>query len=107
MHQFEIQEFRRPEYEVSSTIQSATTYYCHPTIDQYVIATCQGKLFAGGFLSDASVRWTIRAESTKFTPANRSDYTFGRAESMFFWFRNNDENKISYPTKYFEVIEFH
>ncbi|CAF1154724.1 unnamed protein product [Rotaria sp. Silwood1] len=101
-HQFKIQEFRRPEYEVSSTIQSATTYYCHPTTDQHVIVTCQGKLFSGGYLNDANVRWTVRAETTKFKPANRSEYTFGRAEPMFFWFRHNDENKISYPAKHIQ-----
>ncbi|CAF3804548.1 unnamed protein product [Rotaria sp. Silwood1] len=101
-HQFKIQEFRRPEYEVSSTIQSATTYYCHPTTDQHAIVTCQGKLFSGGYLNDANVRWTVRAETTKFKPANRSEYTFGRAEPMFFWFRHNDENKISYPAKHIQ-----
>ncbi|CAF1355694.1 unnamed protein product [Rotaria sp. Silwood1] len=101
-HQFKIQEFRRPEYEVSSKIQSATTYYCHSTMDQDVVVSCQGKLFAGGYLNDANVRWTVRAETTKFKPANRSDYSFGRVKPMFFWFRNDDENKISYPAKYFQ-----
>ncbi|CAF3181371.1 unnamed protein product [Rotaria sp. Silwood2] len=101
-HQFKIQEFRRPEYEVSSTIQSATNYYCHPTMDQHVIVTCQGKLFSGGYLNDTNVQWIVRAETTKFKPAKRSEYTFGRAEPRFFWFRHNDENKISYPAKHIQ-----
>ncbi|CAF2115781.1 unnamed protein product [Rotaria magnacalcarata] len=55
-HYFEIQEFRRPEYLVSSMVRSSIAYYCHPTVDQYVIISCEGKLFAGGYLSDASVQ---------------------------------------------------
>ena len=83
-----------------------SAHYCHPIIDQYVIATCQGKLFAGGYLNDANVRWAVKAETTKFTPAKRSDYTFGRAEPIFFWFRKVDQNKILYPEEYFQVIEY-
>ena len=102
-HYFKVQEFRRPEYEVSSTTRPSIVHYCHPTDDQYVIASCQGKLFAGGHLSDANVQWTVQAETTTFTPAKRSDYTFGRARPMFCWFRNDDDKKITYPTKRFQV----
>jgi uncharacterized protein YfaS (alpha-2-macroglobulin family) len=102
-HNFTVQEFRRPEYEVSSTSRPSTVHYCHPTDDQYVIASCQGKLFAGGYLNDANVQWTVQAETTTFTPAKRSDYTFGRARPFFCWFGSNDDNKITYSAKRFEV----
>jgi hypothetical protein len=103
-HYFKIQEFRRPEYEVSSMTRPSTVHYCHPTNDEYVIATCQGKLFAGGYLNDANVQWTVLAETTTFTPAKRSDYTFGRAQPFFCWFGNNNDNKITYLAKHFQVI---
>jgi hypothetical protein len=81
-----------------------TVHYCHPTNDKYVITTCEGKLFAGGYLNDANVQWTVQAETTTFTPAKRSDYTFGRAKPFFCWFGNNNDNKITYPEKRFQVI---
>jgi hypothetical protein len=103
-HSFKIQEFRRPEYEVSSMIRPSIVHYCHPTDNGYVIASCQGKLFAGGYLNDANVQWTVQAETTTFTPAKRSDYIFGRARPFFCWFGNNNDNKITYPEKRFQVI---
>jgi hypothetical protein len=104
-HSFKIQEFRRPEYEVSSMIRPSVAHYCHPSNDEYVIASCQGKLFAGGYLNDANVQWTVQAETTTFTPAKRSDYIFGRARPFCFWFgNNNNDNKITYPEKRFQVI---
>ncbi|CAF4285359.1 unnamed protein product, partial [Adineta steineri] len=101
-HCFKIQEFRRPEYEVSSMTRPSTVHYCHPTDDQHVIASCQGKLFAGGFLTDANVQWSVSAETTRYTPPNRSDYTFGRARPFFFWYGSNNNNEISYPAQFFQ-----
>ncbi|CAF1370238.1 unnamed protein product [Adineta steineri] len=103
-HTFIVQEFRRPEYEVSSMTRPSIVHYCHSNNDAYVIATCQGKLFAGGYLNDANVQWAIHAETTTFTPANRSDYKFGRTQPFFCWFGYSNDNKIIYPTKHFQGI---
>ncbi|CAF4304545.1 unnamed protein product, partial [Rotaria sordida] len=99
-----VQEFRRPEYEVSSMTRPSAAHYCHSTNDEYVIATCQGKLFAGGYLNDANVQWIVQAETTTFTPPKRFDYTFGRARPFFCWFGNDNDNKIIYPKERFQVI---
>jgi len=102
-HTFKIQEFRRPEYEVSSSTRPSSIHYSYATNEQSVIASCQGKLFAGGFLTGASVEWIVNAETTTFTPPNRSDYTFGRARPFFCWFgRNYDDNQILYVEKRFQ-----
>ncbi|CAF2888260.1 unnamed protein product [Rotaria sp. Silwood2] len=101
-HYFQIREFRTPEYEVSSMIQSPVAYYCHSTVDQHVIATCEGQIIGGGHLSDANVQWTVHAEATKFIPANRYDYMFGRAQSFSYYSGDHTQNKISYPEKYFQ-----
>ncbi|CAF3025123.1 unnamed protein product, partial [Rotaria sp. Silwood2] len=98
-HYFRIEEFRTPEYVVSSMIQPTIAHYCHPTTDRYVIATCEGKLFAGGYLSNANVQWTVQAETTTFTPANRYDYMFGRAKSFSYYSDDHTQSKISYPNK--------
>ncbi|CAF4978124.1 unnamed protein product [Rotaria sp. Silwood1] len=102
-HYFKVQEFRKPEYEVSSMVRPTIARYCHPIVDEYVIATCQGKLFAGGYLNDANIQWTVQAGTTTFTPPKRSDYIFGRAQPFFCWFGNNNQTEISYPEKYFQV----
>ncbi|CAF1038277.1 unnamed protein product [Rotaria sp. Silwood1] len=101
-HYFKVQEFRKPEYEVSSMVRPTIARYCHPIVDEYVIATCQGKLFAGGYLNDANIQWTVQAGTTTFTPPKRSDYIFGRAQPFFCWFGNNNQTEISYPEKYFQ-----
>ncbi|CAF4377770.1 unnamed protein product, partial [Rotaria magnacalcarata] len=51
-------------------IRPPLAYYCYPTVDQYAIASSEGKLFVGGYLNDAYVRWTVQATTTTFTPAN-------------------------------------
>ncbi|CAF4241465.1 unnamed protein product [Rotaria sp. Silwood2] len=102
-HYFNVQEFRKPEYQVSSMIRPTIAHFRYPTVDEYVIATCQGKLFSGGYLSYANVKWTVQAETTTFIPAKRFDYIFGRGQSFFSWFDDDDETKISYPTKHLQV----
>ncbi|CAF3143752.1 unnamed protein product [Rotaria sp. Silwood2] len=101
-HYFNVQEFRKPEYQVSSMIRPTIAHFRYPTVDEYVIVTCQGKLFSGGYLSYANVKWTVQAETTTFIPAKRFDYIFGRGQSFFSWFDDDDETKISYPTKHLQ-----
>jgi hypothetical protein len=79
-------------------IQSPISYYC------------EGKLFSGGYLTNANVQWTIRAKPITFKPANRSEYKFGRSEYKFgrskprsHYSDDYDQNEI-YPKKYFQVI---
>ncbi|CAM4840593.1 unnamed protein product, partial [Rotaria magnacalcarata] len=101
-HCFQIQEFRKPEYVISSMIRPPLAYYCYPTVDQYAIASSEGKLFVGGYLNDAYVRWTVQATTTTFTPANKYDYMFGRAQSFCYYSSNVRKNKVSYPKKHFQ-----
>ncbi|CAF4451576.1 unnamed protein product, partial [Rotaria magnacalcarata] len=95
-------EFRKPEYVVSSMIRPPLAYYCYPTVDQYAIASCEGKLFVGGYLNDAYVRWTVQATTTTFTPANQYGYMFGRAQSFCYYSSYDRKTKISYPKKHFQ-----
>ncbi|CAM4931847.1 unnamed protein product [Rotaria socialis] len=83
-------------------IQPPLAYYCYPTVDQYSIAGCEGKLFVGGCLNGAYVRWTVQATTTIFTPANQYGYMFGRARSFCYYSRYDRKTKILYPKKYFQ-----
>jgi alpha-2-macroglobulin len=72
-HAFQIQEFRRPEFEVS-TRASQGPFLVGGGGDVTVTA----KYYAGGPLPGADVAWHVTASQTSFTPPGRDDFTFGR-----------------------------
>jgi hypothetical protein len=72
VHAIEIEEFRRPEFEVSA----------HASQGPFLVGgggdvTVDARYFAGGPLAGASVKWSVTASPTSFTPPNRDDYVFG------------------------------
>lgn len=72
VHRFNVQEFRRPEFEVTArTSEGPHLVGGHATV------TVRAAYFAGGPLADAAVRWTIFPESASFRPPNYDDYIFG------------------------------
>jgi uncharacterized protein YfaS (alpha-2-macroglobulin family) len=71
-HVFQIEEFRRPEFEVSAQA-SPGPFLVGGGGD----VTVDAKYFAGGALPGAPVNWYVTATQTSFTPPNRDDYTFG------------------------------
>jgi len=78
-HGFSIQEFKRPEFEVTARASEGPHF-----VGKHAIATLEAKYYAGGGLPDAPVDWRITRSRGSFTPPNRSDYHFG-PESMLFW----------------------
>ncbi|HUR99230.1 MAG TPA: MG2 domain-containing protein, partial [Pyrinomonadaceae bacterium] len=72
-HQFQIQEFRRPEFEVTTKVDSAAPHFVGGKADLSV----EAKYYAGGGLASAETNWTVTATATNYTPPNRGDYTFG------------------------------
>lgn len=72
-HNFQIQEFRRPEYEVTAKA-SEGPHMVGTGADISVSA----KYYAGGGLAGADVRWQVRTEPGHYAPPNHPDYTFGR-----------------------------
>jgi uncharacterized protein YfaS (alpha-2-macroglobulin family) len=71
-HAIQVQEFRRPEFEVSAQA-SQGPFLVGGAGD----VTVNAKYFAGGPLSGAPVSWQVTAGQTSFTPPNRDDYVFG------------------------------
>ncbi|HEU4614578.1 MAG TPA: Ig-like domain-containing protein, partial [Kofleriaceae bacterium] len=71
-HGFQIEEFRRPEFEVSAHA-SQGPFLVGSTGD----VTVDAKYYAGGPLPGAPVSWFVTANRTNFTPPNRDDYVFG------------------------------
>ncbi|HEX8149940.1 MAG TPA: DUF6049 family protein [Pyrinomonadaceae bacterium] len=72
-HQLQVQEFRRPEFEVSAKTDGGPHF-----VGGHAQATVQASYYAGGGLPDSEVNWRVAATPTTYTPPNRGDYTFGR-----------------------------
>jgi hypothetical protein len=72
-HAIQVQEFRRPEFEVSAKSDAGPHF-----VGGHAQATVGANYYAGGGLPDSEVNWRVTATQTSFTPPNRGDYTFGR-----------------------------
>ncbi|HEY6037193.1 MAG TPA: DUF6049 family protein, partial [Kofleriaceae bacterium] len=71
-HGIQIEEFRRPEFEVSA----------HASQGPFLVGgggdiTVDAKYFSGGPLAGADATWYVTAQATNFTPPNRDDFVFG------------------------------
>jgi len=73
-HNFEVQEFRRPEFEVTAKLESEGPLF----VGDHANVSVAANYFAGGGLQNAEVKWEVRSQPTNFTPPNRDDYTFGK-----------------------------
>ncbi len=87
-HQFQIQEFRRPEFEVSTEVESEAPHFVGGKADLSV----EAKYYAGGGLANAETNWTVTATPTNYTPPNRGDFTFG---TWVPWWRVYDYGEYS------------
>ncbi|QQS41498.1 MAG: Ig-like domain-containing protein [Acidobacteriota bacterium] len=73
-HQFQIQEFRRPEFEVTSKVVTEAPHF----VGGHANVEVEAKYYSGGGLAQADVNWTVQANPTNYTPPNRGDFIFGR-----------------------------
>ncbi|HEX5874598.1 MAG TPA: alpha-2-macroglobulin family protein [Pyrinomonadaceae bacterium] len=73
-HYFQVQEFRRPEFEVTAKNETEGPLFVGGHGEVSVMAN----YFAGGGLANTKVEWSVRSNPTNFTPPNRSDYAFGK-----------------------------
>jgi alpha-2-macroglobulin len=73
-HRFEVQEFRRPEFEVKARNDSEGPFFVGAGAD----VSLSANYYAGGGLANAPVGWTVTASPAQFTPPNRDDYVFGK-----------------------------
>ena len=73
LHSFQIQEFRRPEFEVSASNQTPGPYFAgdHATVG------VAANYYAGGPLPNADVTWNVTYSPGSYSPPNWPDYTFG------------------------------
>jgi uncharacterized protein YfaS (alpha-2-macroglobulin family) len=72
-HYFQIQEFRRPEFEVTARNETSGPYFAG---GEAVVAV-DAKYYAGGPLPDADVTWTVQTAPGHYAPPNWPDFVFG------------------------------
>lgn len=68
----DIEEFRRPEFEVSAETGEGPW-----TLGEDAVITARANYYAGGALPDAQVTWRVRATPASFVPPGRDDWSFG------------------------------
>ena len=72
-HVIQVQEFRRPEFEVSANVSEGPHL-----AGGHALATVSASYFAGGPLPNAEVDWHVEASTGSYDPPNWSDFTFGK-----------------------------
>jgi len=72
VHYFQVEEFRRPEYEVSVSHDPGPHI-----IGGTARFTVSASYFAGGGLPNSEVSWRVQPGRTRFRPPNRDDFSFG------------------------------
>ena len=68
----EVQEFRRPEFEVSAEVAGGPHL-----VHGKATATLEAKYYAGGGLPNAEVLWRVTSSAGSFTPPNQGEFSFG------------------------------
>ena len=71
-HSFQVQEFRRPEFEVSAQTESGSS-----VVGGRATVSVEAKYYAGGGLKDAPVNWNVSASPTNYSPPHWEGYSFG------------------------------
>jgi hypothetical protein len=72
-HTIQIQEFRRPEFEVTTRPESAGPYI----VGDPATVAVQADYYSGGPLPDAAVEWTVTTRQATYSPPNWDAFTFG------------------------------
>ncbi len=72
-HELMVQEFRRPDFEVSASVESAAPHFLGDELR--IDATAE--YFAGGALAGSTVDWLVTGSATSYSPPNWPDYDFG------------------------------
>ncbi|MCC6644409.1 MAG: hypothetical protein IT374_02415 [Polyangiaceae bacterium] len=79
-HTFSIEEFRRPEFEVTARVEGGPH-----EVGRSSTITVAAKYYAGGGLAEAPVGWRFSSAPARFRPANQEGYQFGQSPERA-WF---------------------
>uniref|UniRef100_A0A7S1KRW4 Alpha-2-macroglobulin domain-containing protein n=1 Tax=Percolomonas cosmopolitus TaxID=63605 RepID=A0A7S1KRW4_9EUKA len=93
-HTFKVQEFRTPEYSVSTSVPSL----------KYLVGSCavaktSAKYYSGGGLSGAEAKWKVTQQNSFYTPPNQGKFTF--SSHTPYWWRFDSQNDSNDSMKTF------
>jgi len=86
-HGFQIQEFRRPEFEVSARNETTGPYF----VGDSATVAVEANYFAGGPLPNAEVNWLVTSSPTNYNPPNWPDFSFGVWHPWWQYFGDGSE----------------
>lgn len=72
-HSFQIQEFRRPEFEVTARNETSGPYFMGGS----AVVAVEARYYAGGPLPNADVTWRVTTSPGHYAPPKWPDFTFG------------------------------
>jgi uncharacterized protein YfaS (alpha-2-macroglobulin family) len=90
-HSFQVQEFRRPEFEVTAQTSEGPLF-----VGGSADSTVAANYYAGGGLPNAEVVWNVTSRPGHYTPPNRGDYTFGKW--VPWWVSRGEESETNRQT---------
>ncbi|MFO0679302.1 MAG: alpha-2-macroglobulin family protein [Polyangiaceae bacterium] len=77
-HVLQVQEFRKPEFEVTASASGAPYF-----VGGHGNVLVEAKYYAGGGLPQAPVHWTVTRETGHYAPPNHPDWSFGEAREWW------------------------
>ena len=72
-HNFQIQEFRRPEFEVSASNEEEGPFF----VGDDAVVAISAQYYAGGPLPGAETTWNVSSSASSYAPPNWPDFVFG------------------------------
>ena len=72
-YSFQVQEFRRPEFEVKAQPEGMGPWF----VGEDALVSVNAGYYAGGALPSAETTWTVNASPASYTPPNWEEFTFG------------------------------
>ncbi len=96
VHTFQIQEFRRPEFEVTARTESQPPFF----LGGQATVSVEAKYYAGGGLANTDVNWRVTSSPTSYRPPGWDEFSFG-VGSPWWW----DESPFSGGSERVETFQ--
>ena len=81
-HNFQIQEFRRPEFSVAARNEEKGPFFRGGS----AVVAVEAAYFAGGPLPGAETDWSVTASPGSYSPPNWPDFTFGKWVPWWYYY---------------------
>jgi uncharacterized protein YfaS (alpha-2-macroglobulin family) len=92
-HGFQVQEFRRPEFEVSARNETTGPYFA----GDHAVVAVEASYYAGGPLPNAEVTWRVSSSPSSYSPPNWPDFVFGTWTPWWFAYRPAYQEEVYAP----------